>query len=631
MPETGRPGADADERLEAVRAELRARGYLDSPLQRFLLRDVLRRQVSRARAVFSLGVRVGLLGGPLVGLPVAAATFMMADGQGGWTGFVLLALLLATSFGLVLGGLELLTALVLTMPWLERTPGRASRLAARAAVVVSGLGAIYLALWWRARRSELGAAGWLDILSLLLITVLALGLVRLTAVAGTFLVAQAAAAGQAPAPARPRGRLLPLTLALAAAASTVVFLRLPEPAPPPLTVVRTPVAGRLLVLGIDGLGADGVEAIQRADLMPELAALMAQAAIRRLAPVPASSPPAVWTTYATGKDAAGHGVEGAQWHSLAGVPAPLKAGALVTALAQAADALLPLGRPLARRRPVSALIRRAPAVWEIMASQDVPVAVSHWWATSPLPDLPGCQASDRAFFLLQAGGDLSMDIRPAAAARAWAARFPGWRAEVLPEVDASGGGRHQAGRAMLADRFHGDHFFACLAAQDHGAGFLYLWSLDVVHSTAMEGLPDLLAGATQVEAAARLVDGMIGRMRAVMGREDRLVLILDPGRSGLGGDGLLVVSGSGISPGGGGEEPVEGTRVMSTLLWLAGFPVPSRPTAGPVTDLLTPVAGSQLPMRTVSGFLLPDRPVMAGEPDQEAETREYLRSLGYIQ
>ena len=193
MPETDGEGSPAAVRLEEVRAELRARGYLDSPLQRFLLRDVLRRQISRARTVFSLAVRVGLLGGPLVGLPVAAATFMVAEGQGGWTGFMLLALLLSTAFGLVLGVLEFLTALVLTMPWLQSTPGRASRLAARTAVVVSGLGVVYLALWWRARRAELGAAGWLDFLSLLLITVLALGLVRLTAVAGTLLVAQAAA------------------------------------------------------------------------------------------------------------------------------------------------------------------------------------------------------------------------------------------------------------------------------------------------------------------------------------------------------------------------------------------------------------------------------------------------------
>ncbi len=59
MPETGGEGSPAAARLEEVRAELRARGYLDSPLQRFLLRDVLRRQISRARTVFSLAVRVG--------------------------------------------------------------------------------------------------------------------------------------------------------------------------------------------------------------------------------------------------------------------------------------------------------------------------------------------------------------------------------------------------------------------------------------------------------------------------------------------------------------------------------------------------------------------------------------------
>ena len=70
---------------------------------------------------------------------------------------------------------------------------------------------------------------------------------------------------------------------------------------------------------------------------------------------------------------------------------------------------------------------------------------------------------------------------------------------------------------------------------------------------------------------------------------------------------------------------------MPTLLWLAGFPVPSRPAAGPVTNLLTPAAGRLLPVRTVSGFGLPARPAMEEESSQEAETREYLRSLGYIE
>ena len=631
MPEAGGEGMIPAERLEAVRAELRARGYLDSPLQRFLLRDVLRRQVSRARAVCSIGVRVGLLGGPLVGLPVAAATFAVAGGQGGWTGLALLALLLSTAFGLVLGVLELLTALVLTMPWLQRTPGRASRLAVRGAVVVSGLGVVYLALWWRARRGELGAAGWLDSLSLLLITILALGLVRLTSAAGTLLVAQAEVARKAPGPARPRGRLLPLALVLAAAASTVVFLRWPEPAAPPLVVERSPVAGRLLVLGIDGLGAAGVKAVQRRHLMPELEDLMSHAAIRRLAPAAGSSPPAVWTSYATGQDPSGHGVEGAEWNSLAGVPAPRQAGALVTALAQTVDALLPLGRPLARRRPVSALIRRAPAVWEILAEQGMPVAVSHWWATSPLPDLPGCQASDRAFFLLESGRDVAVDIRPADAARAWAARFAGWRAQAGSDGSSTGGGRHQHGLAMLADRFHADHFFDCLAARDLGAGFLYVWSMDVVRAIPGQGLPDLLAGAEEVNAAARLVDSIVGRARRAMQADDRLILILDPGRGGRGDDGLLVVSGRGVSAGRGAAGPIEATRIMATLLWLAGFPVPSQPAAGPITDILTPAATRLLPVRTVSGFRLPARPPMEMEAPQEAETRDYLRSLGYIE
>jgi hypothetical protein len=260
----------------------------------------------------------------------------------------------------------------------------------------------------------------------------------------------------------------------------------------------------------------------------------------------------------------------------------------------------------------------------------MPVAVSHWWATSPLPDQPGCQASDRAFFLLEAGGDVAADIRPADAAQAWTARFPAWRAEAEADVYASGGGRHQGGRAMLADRFHADHFFDCLAARNPGAGFLYMWSVDVVRAAAGQGLPELLAGAEQVNASARLVDGIVGRMRKALREDDVLILILDPGRSGRGGEGLLVASGRGVAVGDS-EALIEATRIMPTLLWLTGFPVPQHPAPGPVTDLLTPAARGRLPVRTVSGFAMPARPGRAGEAAQEAETREYLRSLGYIE
>jgi hypothetical protein len=462
-----------------------------------------------------------------------------------------------------------------------------------------------------------------------MITILALSLARLTSVAGTLLVARAAVEGLPPVAPRPRRRVVPLALVLVAAVAVVVFMRWPGPGggPPPV-LARTPVAGRLLVVGIDGLGETALAAMGRHGMMPVLRDLLAQAAVHPLAGRPAGGPPAVWTTYATGREPSRHGIVGAEWHSLAGIPAPLESGgALVTALAQAVDALLPLGGQLARPRPVSARIRRAPAVWEILGGQGIPVAMSHWWATSPLPDLPGCAASDRAYFLLDAGVEVGRDMRPVDDAAWWHDHFSGWQQEMGQEGAAGGGA---TSRAMMVDRFHAAHFLRCLEARQPEHGFLYLWSLDVAQSEPAPDLAELLAGPERVAAAAALVDGILARLQAGLQPEDRLVLLLDPGRGGKAGDGLLAVRGRDVAVGRS-DEVVVATRVMPTLLWLAGLPVPEEPAAGPVTGILLPQARAALPVRKVGSLGSPPPVGGSGEAPLEAETREYLRSLGYIE
>jgi hypothetical protein len=559
---------------------------------------------------------------------VAGATFAIAGGQGGWNGLLLLALLLSVAFGLVLAGLELITTFVLSSVWLRRAPGKASRLAARGAVALGGVGAIYLGLWWRARRTQLGATGWLDVLSLVLITILALSLARLTAVAGTLVVARSAVEGLPSLAPPSRRRLLPLALILILATALVVFIRWPaQGALLPGALEVTP-QGRLLVVGIDGLDQQGLTAMAHHEMMPVLRSLMADASVQRVNRDATGGPPAVWTTYATGKASSEHGIAGAQWHSLAGVPAPVQAGgAVVIALAQAVDALLPLGGQLATPRPVSARIRRNPTIWEVLASQDIPVAMSHWWATSPLPELPGCAASDRAFFLLSAGAEVSGDIKPADDAVWWGQNFSAWQEEVEKEMVAEHG---ETSQAMMADRFHADHFLRCLAARRPQHGFLYLWSLDGVQSAPSGELSDLLAGPGRVAAAAQLVDDVLARLVEGLQADDRVVLLLDPGRTRGDGEALMAIWGPGVAVGTG-SEAIAADRIMPTLLWLAGFPVPDAPESGPVTESLSPAARSLLPVRRVDSLGGPPSMEGQGNPPLEAETREYLKSLGYIE
>ncbi len=624
-PVGGKP--DDTPTLEEIREELRRRGYLDSPLDRFLLRDRLRRRLTRAGAAATVAARAGLLGGPLVGIPVAVTASTLASGHGGAGALLRLALVLSVAFGLLLALLEGAAAVILR----RLGGGRAARLAARAGVVVAGLGTVYLALWWRARRGNLGGIGWLDLLSIALIALLAVGLARLTGAAGSALVAAEAAARKQPAPQRPRRRRAAVGVVLAAGLAALLLFagRRAEPAAPPTGVARSDPGGRLLVLGLDGVGRAELEDARRAGLVPSLDDLLAQAAVRPLRRPPGLDPPAVWTTYATGLWPAGHGVDGVEWQSLAGVPAPAGAGPLLSALLEAADAVLPAPGRVSRSRPVSSQVRRAPAVWEILGGQGLPVAVAHWWATSPVSRLPGCVIGERAYARLERGTVPVGDIHPAARAVAAGREHARWleaAASRLPDGDLDDALR----RALLADLFAVDGWLECLAVHEPVAGFVYLWSVDVARGADAAGRHGLLSAAERMRAALRFADGQAARIAAARRPEDRLVLILDPGRTG-GQDGLLALLGPGRAAPGGGEEAAGALQVAPTLLWLAGLPVSARMPAPPAVGLLAADAAGSLPQRPPVAYGPPPPPAAEGVASDEAGAREYLKSLGYIE
>ncbi|MFQ5768423.1 MAG: alkaline phosphatase family protein, partial [Acidobacteriota bacterium] len=405
-PEMEAPSPSLDE----VRRELRRRGYLDSRLDRFLLRDRLQRRLTTLGAILMVGLRVGLLGGPLVGLPLAAATCWMSRTAGSeqFLAFLLLGSLLSLFFGLVLACLEGLTSLLLVRCRQKGRESRSRRLTTRIAVAVGGAGVCYLGLWWRFRREVLGPA---DLLSLVVIIVLALLLAQLMSAAGSAVVGGEAVARQCTAPPRRSRRLSPLLAGgLTVLAAVLLFARPPgrqsQPAQaPPYRTLPTP--GRLLVLGVDGLGWDGVQEMKARGMAPKLGALLDRAAVRRLKAGDSKEPPLTWTTLATGVPPAVHGVEGVLWRSLAGMPAPPHASHLVVALVQAADTLLPASRALSSHEPVSARIRLKPTVWEILGAHGRRVLAAHWWATSPVAPLSGEVLSDRVFGHLMSQSDLA--------------------------------------------------------------------------------------------------------------------------------------------------------------------------------------------------------------------------------
>jgi hypothetical protein len=220
-------------------------------------------------------------------------------------------------------------------------------------------------------------------------------------------------------------------------------------------------------------------------------------------------------------------------------------------------------------------------------------------------------------------------MQPPALAVAARRRHAGWLAAASEQLGAYGGQEGPLGRAMLADLFATDGLLDCLAAREPQAAFLYLWSVDVAHSSgAADG--GVLAAAGRVTAALQFVDAQVGRLVAACKPADRLVLLLDPGRQGD-GPGLLALAGPGAAPARTGGTPMSALAVAPTLLWLAGLPPSVRMAASPRLDLLDAAAAPAHPPSLAVNYGPPPPPAAEGMVQDETGAREYLRSLGYIE
>jgi tetratricopeptide (TPR) repeat protein/predicted AlkP superfamily pyrophosphatase or phosphodiesterase len=116
---------------------------------------------------------------------------------------------------------------------------------------------------------------------------------------------------------------------------------------------------RAVLIGIDGADWKLVEALAADGRMPHLSALLERGSwgpIETLADIPLS--PVIWTSVATGKTAAKHGIS---WFLV--------------------------DRPDGTRAPVRSHNRKAKAIWNLLAERDRRALVVGWWATYPAEDI----------------------------------------------------------------------------------------------------------------------------------------------------------------------------------------------------------------------------------------------------
>jgi hypothetical protein len=596
------PPVSERERLEAVRDELRRLGYLSHRFERYLLQDALLPRGGWA-GLLRLAARGGLA---VAALLTAAATIALASANRlfGAPGELVLLFGHVGVPTLVAATAGLLALLVAFRTVLSLSPRRGlgiGRLllagAAALAVVVAGL------VWgWEFLRELPHGA---RVAAAIAVPLVGVGVAKL--IADALLALGIRLTRQVPPERMVRRRWIALSaLASALVTGTVALLFAPVEAsvqPPAMPVAP---GERVALVGVDGVEPDELDYRLAAGALPNLSArLRAGGVVARTDRALEATPAELWTTIATGRPAADHGVRALDGFRLLGMssvlsrPGPWRAfwGTVGVALG------------FAEQRPLLAGVRRAPALWELVARGGRPVAAINWWGTYPAEPTPGRIVAHGAWEHLASG-----DRAAAAPADAFD-ELLALRAEVESELEVtagSGRGARAVREALRADAFH-RRVATRFAGGETRAIAVYLPALDLVAAT---GVVPREQFAALVDRELAAVDRLVGELAT---ESTALVVVFDPGRRG-GGEGRALVARAGCSAG---ERPALDLRQVAALLArAAGLPQSA--------ELPEPPAFCSWPEPPARLASYGERRAAPSSERAEREYLETLRSLGYL-
>ena len=606
-------------RYEEIRKELVARGYLQGRIERFLLQDAIAAEGPRALARTSL--KAALLGAPILGALLAAST-VAANRPGLGAEDAVVLWLYFTALAAVALFLLDLAAAWFAATWVRRRGPRPAD-ALRAGLIVAVPVLVYLVVAWALPRAErgIGADAFFLVGATATATLVAwlAGLVSLTGIVGR--------TGDVPDRKR-RSVAIALGVLLGVAAMLFVLAGTSSEdgkAVPPSAFTKVRRSERLLVLAVDGLDGALVESSAGNAAADNLLTLLARGAVFPKRHLPAE-PAEVWTTIATGMSADAHGVRQAGAEHVPGVASPISARSGPVALDAALRFLLPT-----RTVPASGAGRRVRALWEI-AGLGAKSAVVGWWATWPARGTEGDPSSgyvvsDRVLAKLLSQGAEDRDTEPASLYARLARDFPDdratWRAmfeerfATLPEVV-----RAPAWESFLIDAFAWRTSLKLLEDPEVATALAYLPGLDILR-TRLAGRP---GAAEAVLVYLRWLDATVFS-DLLARKDDRVVLVADPGRSAAkDAEGFVAM-------GGGGAEPrcvgpaIDDLDVAPIVLRLASLPV-SREMAGRAPDRCFEGAGETPPPIATWGRR--GQTVQRPGSDYDPEMVERLKSLGYL-
>jgi hypothetical protein len=635
-----------DRRVDELRDQLRALGYLDARVDRFVLGAAARRDRPVGLAAVA-SVRIGILAGALLGPAAAIGLGARLPGLITKTSdAIVLAGYLAVLFGVAAALFAFLATLVAGMAARrasdpETFPARARRVATSAGLSVTAACLVYLALWWRTTvlaAASSGVAATAAAMAVAAAISLLLGHgVTVTSLAYLARVGGSTRAPEAGLPLSSWKAVLPVGLIAFVGAMALLFATSATQAgagdAPALTVVST--GQRVDVIAIDGIDPATLERLRTAGRLPNFSRLLGQS-IATLTPETDRDPAKVWTTIATGQPPEKHGIRGLESRQIAGVDGQFQSESRVWSALTAATDLVRLTRPAI----ASGEQRLIPAFWEVAARAGLRTAVVHWWATWPAPQDLGIVISDRAILRLEAGGPLDGEIAPASLYDTLKKEWTETDASAARAAAERATPRAPAEIASVFTRAASlDASVMALATSNLGPldlRVVYMPGLDILqHALFGSANPAAIAPSdaadrlSALEAYYAFLDETLGAFVGASPASDRTcILVTEPGRVTTASPGLLAVAGT---PASALHVTATDTSVAATVLYALGVPV-ARDLASPaITDLFSSTFASAHPVREVATYglrRLTPQPAKTHALDKEMIER--MRTLGYI-